>query len=279
MPQTVIEVFEECVELSFMLRPFTELIKQFRMILRISLNDVKKKYAGSALGLLWAFLYPLLFLGVYSIVYAYVFQVRFLELGTTDYILVIFCGLIPFLGFSESVQTGLSSVTANSGLIKNTMFPIEYVPVKTIFSAQVTQIAGSIILLCALTYFGKLSITTPLMIVIWLLQLMFQIGLVWILSSLNVIARDLQSAIGIIMIMLMMLSPIAYPVDAIPAELTKFVNINPLFSFIVSYQNVLMYNKLPSLRDCGMMLGTAFGFYIIGYYFFMQMKKVFSDNV
>ena len=264
---------------SILYRVSSEVLKKLRMVLRIAIMDVRKRYAGSILGLAWAFLYPLLFLGVYSIIYAVVFQVRFHNLGTAEYILVIFCGLIPFLGFSESVQTGLGSVTANSSLIKNTMFPIELVPIKTVFAAQVSQITGSFILLVALTVMGKLSVTTPLILIIWFLQLVFQIGLVWILSGLNVVIRDLQSVIGIIIIMIMMLSPIAYPVDAIPAELSFFIFINPLFKFITSYQSVLMFKTVPPLIDWVVMIGLAFGFFVVGYIFFMRMKKVFTDNV
>ena len=262
-----------------LISPFIDIVKFRRILYSTTFSEIQKKYAGSLLGVIWAFLYPLLFLAVYATVYAAVFKVSYNELDTTEYIAVIFCGLIPFLGFSESISTGVGSVTANAGLIKNTMFPIELVPVRTVFTAQLTHISGMGILLVMIIFIGRMSVSALLCIPIWLLQVMFEIGLVWILSSINVLVRDLQNIVSVVMIMLMMLSPIAYPADSIPETYARFLKGNPLFYFIVANQDILMYGKVPDSQILIPMIILGIGFFIVGYQFFIRMKRVFVDNV
>ena len=90
--------------------PFRLFYKNRRILKSTTISEVRKRYAGSLLGMLWAFLYPLMFLAVYAIIYSFVFKVSYNDLGTSEYIAVIFCGLIPFLGFSESINSGVMSV-------------------------------------------------------------------------------------------------------------------------------------------------------------------------
>ena len=262
-----------------LISPWLDLLRYRRILFSTTVSEIRKKYVGSILGIVWAFLYPLLFLAVYGTVYAVVFKVSYNELNTAEYIAVIFCGLIPFLGFSESISTGVGSVTANAGLIKNTMFPIELVPVRTVLTAQMTHVSGMIVLLVMVIAMGRMSVPALCCVLIWILQVMFEIGLTWILSSINVLIRDLQNVVSVVMIMLMMLSPIAYPADSIPETYAKFLKGNPLFYFIVANQDVLMYGKLPEPQIWIPMVILGIGFFVIGYQFFIRMKTVFVDNV
>src|SRR5207244_4901327 len=107
------------------------------------------KYAGSILGMLWYPLYSALLLGSYCFVYLVVFRVRYRELGTYDFVLFVFAGLIPYLGFSEAVSTGLGSVKQNLALLRNAVFPIEFVPVKHVLAAMVA-LSSSLALLIAM---------------------------------------------------------------------------------------------------------------------------------
>lgn len=265
--------------MSFFTSPFKILFRHRKILFSTTLSEIQKKYAGSALGVVWAFLYPLLFLGVYAMVYAFVLGVTYPNLTTAEYIVVIFCGLIPFLGFSEAINTGTQSVTANSGLIKNTMFPIDLIPVRTVFCAQLTHGAGIFILLIVLLFMGKWTIVTPLIILVWIFQIMMEAGIVWILSSINVVMKDLQNVISIIVIMLMMISPIAYPASAVPENLRVFMAINPIYSFIIASQEVLLYGNMPAVSDWIGMFVWGPCLFLLGYQFFIKMKRVFVDNV
>ena len=261
------------------MNPFKVLFKNRNMIKQTTINDIKMRYAGSFMGLAWAIIYPILFLGCYAMMYVFVFNVRFDIFDTKDYVVLIFCGLIPFLGFQEAIASGTSSVVANTNLLKNTLFPIELAPVKTVLAAQTTQLCGMILILIATIIIGKASIFTPLFLILWILQIMFSMGLVWILSSLNVIFRDLQNMIAIILLLIMLISPIAYPVSMVPENLQPFLKINPMYYIISCYQDIFMNQKFPDMNVLLPFIIMAFLTFIVGYSFFMKMKKGFTDNV
>jgi len=244
-----------------------------------TLNDIKIRFAGSVLGKSWLLLYPVLMLGAYSLVYIYVFKIRFALFNSNEYVLFIFCGLIPFLGFSEAFGLGVSSVTGNSSLIRNTLFPIELIPAKAVLVSQCTQAAGMVLLLIALALFGKLTWWALLIVPIWFAQIMFMLGVIWVLSSLNVYFRDIQTMVPIIIMLLMMVSPIAYTPEMVPEGLRQFLRINPLYYFIVSYQEVLMLGRFPEHGSFWIVCIMGIAGFELGRRFFSTLKKVFADNV
>jgi len=265
--------------MNFFAAPIRLLWKHRALLLQTTRNDIRARYAGSVLGLAWLLFYPLLFLGTYALVYIFVFKVRFALFNSNEYVVLIFCGLIPFLGFAEALGTGVSSVSSNANLIKNTLYPIELIPVKAVLASQCTQIAGLIMLLVTVGLLGRLTWWALLLPLIWMLQICFTTGLIWILSSLNVLARDLQNIVGILVLILMMASPIAYTADMIPARLRPLLGINPLYYMIISYQECLMLGRWPSQGVLWVLAGLAIGGFWGGHWFFCRMKRVFVDNV
>lgn len=265
--------------MQFLRAPFRLLWQQRTLLFQTTRHDIHARYAGSILGLAWLFFYPLLFLGAYSVVYLYIFKVRFALFDTNEYVVLIFCGLIPFLGFAEALGTGVSSVTSNANLIKNTLFTIEMVPVKAVLTSQCTQVVGMGMLLVAVLLLGRFTVWAYLFLVIWCLQILFTIGFIWVLSSLNVYVRDLQSMVSILNLILMMLSPIAYSADMIPEGLRAFLGINPLYYLIVAYQDCLMMGHFPRGEVFWVLLVMSVLSFCGGHWFFGCMKKAFADNV
>lgn len=261
------------------LPPLLTLFRYRLMLYQTTLSEINTRHAGSALGLLWLIIYPLLFLGTYAIVYLFIFRIRFPELSSIEYIALIFCGLIPFLGFSEALALGVPSVVSNSNLIKNTLFPIELIPAKAVLVAQATQVVGLGLLLIALCLLGKLSIYFPFLIVIWICQILFSLGLIWILSSLNVYLRDIQNLIAVATLILMLLSPIAYTEAMVPENLRPILSLNPLYYLIMAYQSVLMLGTFPPARILVPLITMSVLLFLSGFWFFQRMKKLMSDYV
>jgi lipopolysaccharide transport system permease protein len=265
--------------MKFLSAPFWLLWQQRALLYQTTRHDIQARYAGSVLGLAWLALYPVLFLGAYAVVYLYIFKVRLALFEPNEYVVLMFCGLIPFLGFAEALATGVSSVTGNANLIKNTLFTIEMVPVKAVLTSQCTQVIGMGMLLVAVLWLGRLTIWACLLPVIWLWQILFTIGCIWVLASLNVYIRDLQSMVSILNLILMMMSPIAYSADMIPEGLQAFLGLNPLYYLIIAYQDCLMLGRFPRgevFLVLSVMSLVSFG---AGYWFFGCMKKAFADNV
>lgn len=262
-----------------MLKPYRLIWSHRRILYAVTKSDIKGRFAGSALGLLWLFLYPLLFLGSYALVYIFIFKVRIPDMDTYGYVFMIFCGLIPFLGFADAVAGGVSSVVGNSNLIKNTLFPIELIPVRVVLSAQCTQVVGLIGLIIVLLLKGKLGMAVFYIPAIWLLQILFSIGVAWILSAANVFFRDLTTVIPVVILLLMMVSPIAYTEKMIPGGLRIILYFNPLYYMIMLYQNALIFNGLPPAGQVVTFSILSFAFFSAGYFIFIRLKTVFADYV
>ncbi|MBN1866080.1 ABC transporter permease [Candidatus Sumerlaeota bacterium] len=262
--------------------PLCLLTKHRAMLCRTTWNEIKARYAGSILGLAWLVFYPLLFLGVYSVFIYILMGKRAGDLSDPaliDQVLLVFCGLIPFIGFAEGLAGGVVSVTQNANLIKNTLFPIELVPVKAVLVGQCTQVVGTAMLLVCLAVFGKLTIWVLVLPLVWLLQIALSVGVAWILSSLNVYFRDLQNIVGVVTLMLMLISPIAWKAVDIPASVLPWMMFNPLYYVIVACQQCLLLGRFPDpilLEVLGVLAVLVF---FGGYAFFRRMKRVFADNV
>lgn len=262
-----------------MLESVLFLYRHRAILKQTTLNDIRSRFAGSLLGLSWLVVYPLLLLGAYAAVYIFIFKIRFELFNSNEYVALIFCGLIPFLGISEALGMGVGSVVSNANLIKNTLFPIELIPAKAVLVAQCTQTVGMGLLLIVLGVMGKLTFVSLLFLAVWVLQLMFSIGIIWMLSSINVFFRDLQNMVSVLILILMMVSPIAYPAEMIPANLRPFLALNPLYYFIVAYQELLMFGRMPSVEIAVPLVAISIFAYMLGFVFFKKMKGVFADNV
>jgi len=239
-------------------------------------NEIKSRYAGTTFGLLWAVIYPVLFLGMYALVYMMIFKVRLGMLSPADYVLLIFAGLIPFLGFAEALGAGVTSVVGNKSLIKNTLFPIELIPVKSVLASSITMIVGLVLLLVVLWAKGEVHITQLAVPFIFLLQIMFTIGLIWLLSAMNVFFQDLGQITSVVILLLMLISPIAYTQDMIPANMMPIMYPNPLYYLIMLYRDCIVSGTVP-INLLLIFSAMSMAIFSLAYALFSRLKKVFPD--
>lgn len=266
--------------MSVIAAPYGLLWRHRRLLRSTTRSELKARFAGSVLGVLWLLGYPVLLLAAYAGMFLFVFKAQPAGFSSSvDYVLLIFCGLIPFLGFAESLGAGTPSIASNASLIKNTLFPIDLVPVRTVFVSQAVQVIGSGILLVAIAANGMLTAWVLLLPIVWCLQLAFTLGLVWIVSSVNVYLRDLQQMVSVLTLFLMMASPIAVPANDLSGPLASFSVFNPLWYVIACYQDLLVYGRAPSVLAFGGLAMLGLGCLSFGYWFFGRMKLVLVDNV
>lgn len=258
--------------------PLRLLFRCRRILYATTLVEIRSRYIGTLFGLGWAILYPFLFLGLYAVVYALILQVRLERYSSIDYILLIFAGLIPFIGFSEALAASVSSVSGNKQLIKNTMFPIELVPVKAVLASSLSMAIGLCGLMLALWASDEFHPTQLLIVPLIVLQLAFSIGMGWLLSALNVFFRDVAQSIGIIVLFLMIASPIGYTREMIPHALLPLAWVNPLFYVIELYRQVLIFGQV-SLHFWLAFLTIAVTTFWLGYDVFRRLKPVFAEYV
>lgn len=254
------------------------LLKHRRILYSTVVQGLKKRTSANALGALWLLLYPLLFLSMYSLVFVQILQVRIPGLGTMDYILVVFSGLVPFLAFSEAFGIGTTSVVANRDLLMNTLFPIELVVARDVLIGHTTMGMGMLMLWGTVIFYHGFSWTHLLVPVIYLLQIIMVLGLVWITATLTVFFRDMQQAIPVLVLMLMMISPIGYTADMVPTGLKAILLFNPLAWLMELYRACLMQGVVP-LDQLGFFALFACVLFCLGGALILRLKPLFIDHV
>ncbi|MQM29919.1 MAG: hypothetical protein CRU78_04965 [Candidatus Accumulibacter phosphatis] len=242
------------------------------------IHDVRQQYTGSVFGVFWAFLFPLLQLGIYAGLYTIIFKVRPPGLTELSYTLLVFSGLVPLLSFSQALVAATNSVTANKSLLLNTVFPVELIPVRAALSAHVPTLSGLIITLLFGFALGRTSWQALLLVpVFWVFLLMFAIGIGWILSLLSLVARDIQHSIGLILMLVMVLSPFAYTPEMVPATMKAILYLNPLSYFVLTFQQLICYGTWPDLIPVIGSLMLGLGSFLCGFVVFQRAKYVFFD--
>ena len=259
---------------------FHMLFRHRRLIWNLTLLDFRLRYAGSRLGLVWMLLAPLLMLGAYLLLFGGILRVRPDQISTgVEYGLLIACGLLPWVGFSEGVTRGTASVLAQRNLIKSQVFPMELFPVSAVCAGLIGQLCGTLLLLVLLGLRGMLGPNLAVLPFLLILQALFTVGLVWFLSCVNIIYRDTSQVVVLMMVLLMFVSPIAYTQEMAPAGLKLVVELNPISYLIEGYRNALLYNQFPNVRGLVIFGGLALLVLLAGYRYFMHLRRVLPDYV
>lgn len=254
------------------------LVRQRRLLLSTTVQATRARFTGNVLGAAWLVLYPLVFLSMYSVVFIHILGVKVPGMGTMDYVLVIFSGLVPFLAFSEAFGVGTPSIVANRGLLRNTLFPIELVVVRDVIVGHISMGLGMVLVWLMVVYAGHWHWSHLAVPVVYFLQTLMAVGMVWITSTICVFFRDLQQATPIIILFLMLVSPIGYTDAMVPAELKPILQFNPLAWLMHLYRACLLEGKLPWVDF--LMFGVfSFFMLFIGYMLISRLKPLFSDYV
>jgi lipopolysaccharide transport system permease protein len=253
------------------------ILENRRLLMSITRVELRKKYAGSVLGLGWVFLQPALLLSVYLFIYLIVFDVRFPGFSTFDYVLYVFCGLVPYLGFMEALTTGGLSIRQNIHLVKNVMLPIDLVPVRTVIVGMTSQFVSLAIVVVMLAGSGDLTPHILWLPVVVLLQLLLLVGLTWILSGITVALPDVTYFVNLFVFLLMFLSPIGFRVEMVPPNFTWVVHLNPVHYMIEVYRDSMLNGTWPEPLHAAIFAGGSLLAFVIGATFFRAFKGVLVD--
>jgi lipopolysaccharide transport system permease protein len=238
---------------------------------------LSKRYAGSVLGASWLVLQPALLLAVYVFVYSIVFKMRLPGMTRFDYVVYVFCGLVPYLGSIEAISLGAASIKQNIHLVKNVMLPIELVPVRAVLVASATQAVGLILLVLMSAANGSLSAHALWMPFVWILQIIMLIGLTWILASVAVALPDISYFINLFMFVLMFVSPIAFTADMVPPRLQAVLFLNPVTYLLEMYRDSLFIGHWPSPTVTAVYVGVSVVTFAIGSAFFRAFRGALLD--
>lgn len=253
------------------------------LILQLTKREVIGRYRGSVMGLAWSFFHPLLMLVVYTFVFAVVFKARWGIVGEesrADFALILFVGMIIHSLFAECVNRAPGLILANPGYVKRVVFPLEILPLTALGSALFHTAISVVVLLGAYLVLHHGLQWTAIFFPVVLLPLVFgAMGGAWFLAATGVFVRDTGQAIGILTTVLLFLSPVFYPVSALPPEYQTFLQLNPLTFMIEQSRAVLIRGNTPDWAGVGWYTAGSLTIAWAGLWWFQKTRKGFADVI
>ena len=253
-----------------------------QLILQMTKREVVGRYKGSAFGLAWSFFNPVFMLLVYTFVFSEIFKARWGGDGgddsKTQFAVVLFVGMIVQGLFSEVLNRAPSLILSNVNYVKKVVFPLEILPVIAMGAALFHGVVSLLVLLAAFALFnGYLQWTAVFIPLVVLPLVIVTTGLAWILAAIGVFLRDVGQTIGIITTVLMFLSPVFYPVTAVPERFRPFIMANPLTFIIEQARDVLIWGNTPNWIGLGVYTLVASMVAWAGFALFQKTRKGFAD--
>lgn len=259
------------------------LARHASLIRQMARRDAVGRYKGSILGLTWSFFNPLLMLAVYTLVFGVIFRSRWgmgsdSPTSSVDFALILFVGMIVHGLFAEVLNRAPGLILAHSNYVRRVVFPLEILVPVSLLSALVHTTISLLVLAGALLLSrGSIPPTAALLPLVLLPLLVLTLGLGWFLSSLGVYIRDIGHVVGVLTTVLLFLSPMFYPVEAVPEGFRTAIRMNPLTLIMEQSREVLIWGRTPDW--------TALGLYLVGgtlvaaggFWWFQRTRKGFAD--
>lgn len=254
--------------------------KHRQLIVSLVRREVVGRYRGSVLGLLWSFLHPVFMLAVYTFVFSVVFKARWAAGGESkaEFALALFAGLLVFNLFAECLNKAPGLIITNVNYVKKVVFPLETLP-WVVFGAALFHFFVSLLvwLVFSLFVIGVPHATFILFPLILVPLGLIVMGLTWFLSSLGVYLRDIAQLVRIVTTTLMFLTPIFYPVTAVPEKYRSLIYCNPLALVVEQLRGLLLYGEPPNWTHLTLMTVAAMLFAWAGFAWFQKTRKGFAD--
>jgi len=251
-----------------------------QLIVQMGRREVVGRYKGSVLGLAWSFFNPVFMLTVYTFVFSEIFKSRWAGASEskTQFAVLLFVGMIVQGLFSEVLNRAPSLIISNVNYVKKVVFPIEILPIVAMGAALFHSLISLTVLLVAFALFnGYLQWTAIFAPLVLLPLIILIVGFAWMLASLGVFLRDVGQTITIITTVLMFLSPVFYPVSAVPERFRVWIMANPLTFIIEQAREVLIWGHMPNWSGLGIYTIAAVLVAWAGFAWFQKTKKGFAD--
>lgn len=251
------------------------------LVFALSRREVIGRYRGSLMGMAWSFFNPVLMLAIYTFVFSEVFKARWggtASANKIDFAIILFVGLIIHGLFAECINRAPGLILANINYVKKVIFPLEILPWVAFGSALFHMLISLLVLLLAQLILAQQFVWTALLFPFVLLPLVFAtMGFAWFLAGIGVYVRDIGQITGMFTTVLMFLSPVFYPVSALPAKYQIRIQLNPLTFIIEEGRNTLIFGKLPDLTRWTVMMMISMLIAWAGFAWFQKTRKGFAD--
>lgn len=242
-------------------------------------RDLRSRYVGSFMGFFWSVIHPIVLLVSYTFVFQVIFEIRpHPDSGTTSFPLFLFCSILPWLFFQDTLQRSSTVIIDNTNLVTKTLFPTEILPLTVMLAGLVNHLIGFGILLVIIIFAtGKISAFILLLPLYLLALMLFALGLAWLVASLNVFIRDISQVLFVVLTFWFWFTPIFFPPERFPQNLMFLVDWNPMAYIITGYRDCLLRMQQPDLKALAILMGLSLAVFISGGMFFRITKREFVD--
>ncbi|SJZ85238.1 ABC transporter permease [Consotaella salsifontis] len=256
------------------------------LLLRLSRREVEARYKGSFLGIAWAALMPLIMIGIYSFVFGNIMRTRWLtaetgaENSVYSFAMLMFCGFILFGVFSEALARAPGLMLENTSYVKKVVFPLDILPWVVVVSSLINAgIAFLVFLALFVVFYGLPPLTIVLLPLVVIPVTLITLGLTYFLASFGVFLRDLRQFVPMITTALLFLSPVFYPLDAVPAQFKFLISMNPITIGVSEARDVIFWGRVPSPVEWGIYTAAGIVVAALGYAWFARTRKAFADVI
>ena len=237
-------------------------------------KDFKIRYRNMSLGVFWSILNPLIMMAVLTFIFTQIFG----NPSDKNYPLSVLCGLVPFNFFAVAWLGGTNSLLDNGSLIKKVPVPRQIFPIASVLANGLHLIIQIALLLGLVAVFGRgVNVNWLWLPVIWGLEVLFVLGLVFAFSALNVYVRDIRYIVESANTILFWLVPIFYSFTLIPARYHEVYQFNPVAALVLMMRNVLLEGRPPLLSTLSRLAFVSFLMMAIGLFVFQKLKKRFYE--
>jgi ABC-2 type transport system permease protein len=264
-----------------MLENVKKLFSYRELLFSLTKKELKVKYRGSVLGFFWSLLNPILTMLVYSFVFSVV-----LRAGIEEFAIFLICALLPFNFLSNSVNYGAGSIIGNSNLINKIYFPREIIPLSVVFANLINFLLELVALFIVIAIMGyKFYIYLYILPLVIFIEFFLVAGMTLLVSALNVLFRDLQHLITIIMMVWFFGTPIIYPLEMVPEKYQFIIKLNPMTVYSSYYRNIFYYVKFPgssgfpSVEETLIAVGITLVIFFTGYFVFKKLEYRFAEEI
>ena len=208
-------------------------------------RDLRARYAGSGLGIAWAFALPVLWMLLYTGVFSLVLRVP-VEAGYASFPEFLMAGLLPWMAIQEGIARSASVLVDNASMVKKTVFPLDTLVLSIVVAAAVSEGIAFTVFGVYVAWLGHLRIQWLLLAIPALvLQVLLTFGIGCIAATLTAFVRDTAHAVGIVLTVGFYATPIVYPASLVPARLRPFIQANPIAHLVDLYRRAFTLHLPP----------------------------------
>lgn len=270
-------------ELFYLGRSFGIAWQKRDLLWQLIARNIEVRYRGSMLGLAWSFIQPLLMLCIYTFVFSVVFKAKFGSIPNDNrmaFAVILFTGMAMFGIFSDGLVGACGLIVSNQNYVKKVVFPLELLPFAHVAGVFINSIPSFLLVMAGMAICGKpflFSWTMLLLPVTVIPLLLLTLGAGFFISALAVYIRDFSYIVVLFTQILFFMTPIFYPIEAIPEKYRWILQFNPLSPMVENTRTLFLYGKIPGYASLLISFAIALFVYQLGFFWFYKSKKGFAD--